>query len=131
MSIPTRYGTREQLERACAMLRANGLDIYVDMVDNHRNGDDGSFNFRYVDAFGASNAGRFQKGQYDFHFNSANIPQDPNVPSPGDDYAYQFGRDVAHINGARRGRFPVLHRQRPDAERRLADQGARHPGLPL
>lgn len=100
-TIPTRYGTREQLERACAMMRANGLDIYVDMVENHRGGDDGSFNFRYVDAYGAPGAGRFQKGQYDFHFNSANIPQDPNVPSPGDDSAYQFGRDVAHINGAR------------------------------
>lgn len=100
-TIPTRYGTREQLERAVAMLRANGLDVYVDMVANHRNGDDGNFNFHYVDAYGNPNAGRFQKGLYDFHFNSANLPQDPNVPSPGDDYAYQFGRDVAHINGAR------------------------------
>src|SRR5262249_32947229 len=29
---PTRYGTREQLERCCAMLRANGLEIYADIV---------------------------------------------------------------------------------------------------
>jgi hypothetical protein len=37
-TLPTRYGTREQLERRVAMLRANGLDVYVDWVENRRQG---------------------------------------------------------------------------------------------
>jgi len=97
----TRFGTREQLERCCAMLRANGLDILLDIVDNHRGGDDGHFNFNYVDAYGNANAGRFQKGPGDFHwsFSTNNLPEDPNVPDPAADYNYQFGRDLAPING--------------------------------
>lgn len=97
----TRFGTREQLERSVAMLRANGLDVYADMVLNHRAGDDGQYNFNYVDAYGNPNAGRFQKGKGDFHwaFGANNLPEDPDVPSPGDDQAYQFGRDLAPING--------------------------------
>lgn len=100
-TTPTRFGTREQLERCCAMLRANGLDIYLDIVDNHRAGDDGQYNFKYVDAYGNANSGRFQKGPGDFHwaFGTNNLPEDPDVPSPGDDQAYQFGRDLAPING--------------------------------
>ena len=38
-SIPTRFGTREQLQRCAAILRANGLDIYLDMVEHQRVGD--------------------------------------------------------------------------------------------
>jgi len=100
-TVTTRWGTREQLERCCAMLRANGLDIILDVVDNHRSGDDGQYNFRYVNAYGTVNAGRFQKGPGDFHwsFSANNLPEDPNVPNAGDDYAYQFGRDLAPING--------------------------------
>ncbi len=93
-SFPTRYGTREQLERSVATMRANGLDVYVDMVLNHRSGDDGNYGFQYLNAYGIFGQGRFQKGFYDFH---PNVPLDPNVPN--DDS--QFGRDVAHINGAR------------------------------
>jgi len=95
-SIPTHYGNREQLERACAMLRANGIDIYQDMVENHRDGDDGSYNFAYVDAYGNATGGRFGKGQYDFH---PNVAQDPDVPDGNGEFA--FGRDLAPINGAK------------------------------
>ncbi len=100
-TIPTRFGTREQLERAVAMLRANGLDVYADLVENHRDGDSGDFGFHYVDAYGNPNAGRFGKGRGDFHwaFGSNDLPEDPDVPDPGDDQAYQFGRDLAPING--------------------------------
>lgn len=98
-TYPTRFGTREQLERSVAMLRSNGLDVYVDIVDNHRSGDDGAFNFYYNDAYGNAKAGRFGKGPGDFHFSPANIPQDPDVPDPNADQTYQFGRDLAPING--------------------------------
>src|SRR5258708_19203935 len=60
-TIPTRYGTREQLERCAAIFRANGIDLYVDLVENQRDGDDGHFNFEYLDAFGQSPKGPFAK----------------------------------------------------------------------
>ena len=102
-TYPTRFGTREQLERSVAVLRANGLDVLVDIVNNHRSGDDGHYNFNYVNAYGTPNSGRFQKGPGDFHwaFGTNNLPEDPNVPDPAADFAYQFGRDLAPINGFR------------------------------
>ena len=91
-TVPTRYGTREQLERCAAMMRANGIDVYVDLVENQRDGDDGHFVFHYVDAFGNPTGGRFEKGPGDFH---PNVPEDPGVFS--DQFA--FGRDLAPIDG--------------------------------
>jgi hypothetical protein len=58
---------REQWERGVAMMRANGIDVYVDMVENQRDGDDGHFHFEYVDAYGKPGGGRFPKGPLDFH----------------------------------------------------------------
>jgi alpha-amylase len=91
-TVPTRYGTREQLARCVAMLRANGLDVYLDLVENHRDGDDGHFNFRYVDAFGRPGKGRFPKLPENFH---PHVPEDPGVF----DDRFSFGRDLAPING--------------------------------
>jgi alpha-amylase len=91
-TVPTRYGSREQLARCIAMMRANGIDVYVDLVENNRDGDDGHFNFRYVDAFERPARGRFAKGPGDFH---PHVPPDPGVISD----AFQFGRDLAPING--------------------------------
>jgi alpha-amylase len=91
-SVPTRYGTREQLARCVAMMRANGLDVYADLVENQRDGDDGHFNFEYVDAFGQPAKGRFPKTPSDFH---PNVPADPGVFSD----QFSFGRDLAPING--------------------------------
>jgi alpha-amylase len=91
-SIPTRYGTREQLQRCAAMLRSNGIDVYADLVENQRDGDDGNFKFEYVDALGGSRGGRFAKGPSDFH---PHVPEDPGVFSD----QFQFGRDLAPING--------------------------------
>ena len=97
-TIPTRYGTREQLERCVAMLRASGLDVYADIVNNHRNGDSGNYTFQYVDAYGNWPGGRFEKHTYDFH---PGVSQDPNVfLGTGEDFN-QFGRDLAPMNGAR------------------------------
>lgn len=91
-TTPTRYGSREQLQRCAAMMRANGIDVYVDLVENQRDGDDGHFNFKYVDAVGAEGGGRFAKGPGDFH---PNVSEDPGVFSD----QFQFGRDLAPING--------------------------------
>ncbi len=97
-TLPTRYGTREQLERCVAMLRANGLDVYMDIVDNHRNGDSGNSVFQYVDAYGNFPRGRFSKSALDFH---PGVAQDPNVFLGTGEDPNQFGRDLAPINGAR------------------------------
>lgn len=94
-TIPTHYGTREQLEKCVATLRANGLDVYLDIVNNHRDGDDGYYNFYYADAYGNATGGRFQKGQWDFH---PNVPEDPDVWDGSGEV--NFGRDLAPMNGA-------------------------------
>jgi alpha-amylase len=93
-TIPTRYGSRESLQRCAAMMRANGIDIYIDLVENQRDGDDGHFNFQYKDAFGNPAGGRFPKGPIDFH---PFVPQDPGVFSD----QFSFGRDLAPINGGK------------------------------
>jgi alpha-amylase len=49
-SNATRFGTRERLQRCVAILRPNGLDVYLDMVEHHRSGDTTPFVFRYPDA---------------------------------------------------------------------------------
>jgi alpha-amylase len=96
----TRYGTREQLERCCAMLRANNLQIYCDIVDNHRDGDPGNYVFSYVNAYGAAGLGRFGKTANQFH---PNVTQDPNVPLGSSENFNAFGRDLAPINAVPSG----------------------------
>ncbi len=93
-SVPTRYGTREQLQRCVAILRANGLDVYLDMVEHQRIGDVTPFVFRYPGANGTPNAGRFPKNPSNF---VPQVPRDPNLGGPvADDFA--FGRELAPIN---------------------------------
>ena len=60
-SVPTRFGSREQLQRCAAILRANGLDLYLDMVPHQRNGDPGNWEFKYLGANGVKDVGRFPK----------------------------------------------------------------------
>ena len=94
-SVPTRYGTREQLARCVAVMRANGLEVYLDLVENQRSGGSGpgGFTFRYLDADGHPEGGRFPKNPENFH---PNVPQDPGTV-PGQDFS--FGSDLAPING--------------------------------
>jgi galactose oxidase len=92
---PTRYGTREQLQRCVAVFRANGIDVYLDMVEHQRSGDTTPFVFRYPGADGTLNKGRFPKDPSNF---VPNVPRDPNLGGPvADDAA--FGRELAPING--------------------------------
>ena len=95
-TIPTHYGNREELERCCATMRANGLGVYCDVVDNHRDGDPGNWHFTYTDAYGNPGLGRFGKSFYDFH---PNVAQDPDVPDGSGEDFNSFGRDLAPING--------------------------------
>jgi hypothetical protein len=97
-SIPTRFGTREQLQRCAAILRANGLDIYLDMVEHHRVGDGGqppeAFVFRYLGANGTPGAGRFPKNPENF---VPQVPRDLDLGGPPSD-DFPFGRELAPIN---------------------------------
>ena len=93
-STPTRYGVREQLQRCVAILRANGLDVYLDMVEHQRVGDVTPFVFRYPGANGTPDAGRFPKSPSNF---VPQVPRDPNLGgSVADDFP--FGRELAPIN---------------------------------
>lgn len=115
----TRYGDREQLTRCAAALRANGLEIYLDLQLNHRKdgaGPDG-LTFEYLDAFGRPGGGRFPKNAQCFHSRyPANpiprsfvpeIPQDPNVPDGlgelQEGSVVYFGPDFAHVHSKPEG----------------------------
>ena len=93
-SVSTRFGNREQLQRCAAILRANGLDIYLDMVEHQRVGDTTPFVFRYPGANGTPDTGRFPKNPSNF---VPQVPRDPALGGPvGDDFP--FGRELAPIN---------------------------------
>jgi galactose oxidase len=95
-SIPTRFGSREKLQRCIATLHANGIDAYLDMVEHHRDGDPKNkpFVFRYLGADGVANAGRFPKNPLNF---VPNVPRDPDLGGPPQD-DFPFGRELAPIN---------------------------------
>ena len=100
-SVATRFGTREALQRCAAILRANGLDIYLDMVEHHRSGDSPShaFVFRYLGANGTPGTGRFPKDPSNF---LPQVPRDPDLGGPPSD-DFPFGRELAPINAQPKG----------------------------
>ncbi len=102
--IPTRFGKREDLQRCVAVLRGNGIDVYLDMVEHHRKGDIDAapFVFNYPGAGdgvlgpdGKPVPGRFPKVP---NFFVPQVPRDPNLGGPVSDDA-PFGRELAPING--------------------------------
>jgi alpha-amylase len=58
-AFPTRFGTREQLQRSVAVLRANGLDVYLDMVEHQRVGDTTPFEDHRMSLFGRGSRSRW------------------------------------------------------------------------
>jgi galactose oxidase len=93
-SLATRFGNREQLQRSVAVLRANGLDAYLDMVEHQRVGDTTPFVFRYLGADGTPDIGRFPKNPSNF---VPQVPRDPALGGPPSD-DFPFGRELAPIN---------------------------------
>jgi galactose oxidase len=93
-TTPTRFGTRAQLQRCVATFRANGVDVYLDVVEHQRVGDTTPFVFRYSGADGTADAGRFPKSPSNF---VPQVPRDPDLGGPvADDFP--FGRELAPIN---------------------------------
>ncbi len=99
-SVPTRFGSREQLQRCVAVMRANGLDVYLDTVPHQRNGGT-NFEYRYRAAGGPA-AGRFPKHKECF---VPNVPRDPIAGPVADDFG--FGDELAPLNARPPGY--VLH----------------------
>jgi alpha-amylase len=91
-STPTRFGSREQLQRCAAIMRANGLDIYLDIVLHQRDGGN-DFVYEYNGAGGAAGVGRFPKNAQCF---VPNVPRDPIAGPVSDDFS--FGDELAPIN---------------------------------
>ena len=82
------------MQRCVAILRANGLDVYLDMVEHQRSGDTTPFVFRYLGADGTPDIGRFPKNPSNF---VPQVPRDPDLGGPvADDFP--FGRELAPIN---------------------------------
>ena len=81
-SIPTHWGTKTSLVNAVATFRANGLDVYLDMVLAHRGGDDGNKNFYYLNARGDALTGRFAKSANDFTTQDSMFGRQINHYSP-------------------------------------------------
>ena len=93
-SLATRFGTREQLQHCAAVMRANGLDVYLDMVEHQRVGDTTPFVFRYLGPDGTPDVGRFPKNPSNF---VPQVPRDPALGGPPSD-DFPFGRELAPIN---------------------------------
>jgi len=96
-SVPTRFGNRERLQRCAAIMRANGLDVYLDIVSHQRDGGN-NFNYRYPGADGKVGVGRFPKHRTCF---VPNVPRDPIAGPVSDDFA--FGDELAPINARPKG----------------------------
>jgi len=99
-SIPTRFGTREQLQRCVAVLRANGLDVYVDTVPHQRDGGQNG-TYRYPGADGRTLNGRFPKDPGCFVGTPPRVPRDPIAGPPSDDFG--FGDELAPVNARPQG----------------------------
>jgi alpha-amylase len=95
-SLSTRFGSREQLQRCVAVLRANGLDIYLDLVQHQRDGGrDGVY--RYLGADGHSSNGLFPKDPSCFFGTAPGWrPRDPVAGPVSTDFG--FGDELCPIN---------------------------------
>ncbi len=91
-SVQTRFGSREQLQRCVAIMRANEIDVYLDTVPHQRDGGT-DYVYRYVGAGSVPNVGRFSKDKLCFF---PNVPRDPIAGPPNTDFG--FGDELAPIN---------------------------------
>ncbi|MDE2477133.1 MAG: hypothetical protein KGO48_18910 [Alphaproteobacteria bacterium] len=90
---PTRFGTAEKLRRAVAICRANGMNVWLDIVNHQRMGGNNGI-YEYRSATGEK-SGRFAKRPSYFRGNPPRVPEDP-VPVPHDDFA--FGDELCPVN---------------------------------
>lgn len=80
-TFATHWGTSEELRRAVSIARANGLDVYEDLVLAQRDGDNGDFRYIYPTAL-APTGGRFEKTVADFTKVSSGFGRQLNYANP-------------------------------------------------
>jgi alpha-amylase len=101
---PTRFGDADQLRRAIAICKANGLNVLLDHVMHQRMGGKNGV-YRYVSATGKTN-GRFPKDPGCFSPSAPGdtippyVPVDP-VPDQADNFP--FGNPLAPVNSIPKG----------------------------
>lgn len=98
---PTRFGSREQLQRFAAICKTMGMGLHADLVCAHMQGGkpdpisgESGYVFDYSDK--AGNFGRFPKDRNCFV--GPHSGKD-NVAAPDADFAYLFGRQVSYQRG--------------------------------
>lgn len=91
-STATRFGPRERLQRMVAIMRANELDVYADIVPHHRDGGN-NFTYQYPGANGLPKSGRFPKTPKCFF---PHVPRDPIAGPVSDDFS--FGDELCPVN---------------------------------
>ncbi len=97
-AVATLFGNQDEFLRMIAVVHANGLEVYPDVVLNHMNGGEFDPNamgqkkwktFRYV-SFAGPTHGRWPKSWLDFHPN-------PNHSASGDEWREEkFGPDICY-----------------------------------
>lgn len=65
-TIPTKWGSKENFLKMVSIAHANGLDVYADIVVNHRSGGDNG-GYSYQNLVGSEATGRFTMAPWDFH----------------------------------------------------------------
>jgi alpha-amylase len=65
-TVPTKWGHKRDLLKMIAVAHANGLDVYADIVVNHRSGGSQS-GYSYQNLVGSETTGRFTMAPWDFH----------------------------------------------------------------
>ncbi|RAV27902.1 alpha-amylase [Sinomicrobium soli] len=76
-TVPTRFGTREQLEHLIQKAHDNGLEVIADIVLNHNSGGGEEYNpyrnkntYTLFDTANGNASGKFNRSYEDFHPNS-------------------------------------------------------------
>lgn len=95
-STPTRFGSREQLQRMIAIMRANGIGVHLDLICHQRMGGRNGV-YRFL-AFDGSLNGRFPLDPGCFLGNpkDGRVPRDPIAGPVEDDYS--FGDELCPVN---------------------------------
>lgn len=102
---PTRFGDVDQLRRAVAICRANGIAVHIDHVMHQRMGGKAGV-YRYIGSDGKTLNGRFPKDPGCFSPSGPNdkippyVPVDP-VPDQPDNFP--FGNPLAPVNSVPAG----------------------------
>jgi alpha-amylase len=65
-TIPTKWGWKENMLSFISTAHANGIDVYADIVPNHRSGG-GDGGYRYDSLAGSETTGRFTMAPWDFN----------------------------------------------------------------